>query len=201
MWSSMIRVSLHCTWRVGGVWRNMWNCCWLMELTCLSRTVRERPHWMLHVLELRGQPKVHDTCVWCRDCCKLEHMHTQQAGSSTLHCTMPAVTAAIKLLKYFCSMELRQMQPTVQDTHPWTASCRWSRRKNEQKKALIMVLCFPGQVPRPCSTSKLDFISIFFSVLFFKVVDDYPDQHPELIARSLLNHGAKPPTARVSWHN
>ncbi|KAF4092911.1 hypothetical protein AMELA_G00026200 [Ameiurus melas] len=30
-----------------------------------------------------------------------------------------------------------------------------------------------------------------------QVVEDYPDQHPELIARSLLNHGAKPPSTRV----
>ncbi|KAK2829538.1 hypothetical protein Q7C36_017528 [Tachysurus vachellii] len=30
-----------------------------------------------------------------------------------------------------------------------------------------------------------------------QVVEDYPDQHPELIARSLLNHGAKPPFTRL----
>ncbi|KAG9264470.1 ankyrin repeat and SOCS box protein 16 [Astyanax mexicanus] len=30
-----------------------------------------------------------------------------------------------------------------------------------------------------------------------QVVEDYPDQYPELIARSLLNHGAKPPSSRM----
>ncbi|XP_066499105.1 ankyrin repeat and SOCS box protein 16 [Hoplias malabaricus] len=30
-----------------------------------------------------------------------------------------------------------------------------------------------------------------------QVVEDYPDQHPELIARSLLNHGAEPPSPKM----
>ncbi|KAF5903789.1 ankyrin repeat and SOCS box protein 16 isoform X1, partial [Clarias magur] len=30
-----------------------------------------------------------------------------------------------------------------------------------------------------------------------QVVEDYPEQHPEVIARSLLNHGAKPPSSRM----
>ena len=42
---------------------------------------------------------------------------------------------------------------------------------------------------------------VFFYFLLFclslKVVEDYPDQQPDAIAQSLLNHGAKPVSAKV----
>lgn len=34
--------------------------------------------------------------------------------------------------------------------------------------------------------------------LFCQVIEDYPDQQPDLVARLLLNHGAQPASTRVS---
>lgn len=50
-----------------------------------------------------------------------------------------------------------------------------------------------------CESSNLkDQVEILFLFcLFFKVVEDYPDQQLEAAARSLLNHGAKPVSPKV----